>query len=132
MALIAACSTQKNAANNQSSTSSLYQKWQLVHIERIASEEAEQSQTNFREKNLFVTFSQEGKMSFNFDVNSCSGSFKEGANRSLSFNNTDFKCTLICCDTIKINYLSVKRYEIQKNMLRLYSDKEIFHLERAK
>lgn len=126
-----ACSSKKTTSQNQAD-GGLYRKWQLVHIEKTASEETMQSPVDYKSKKLFATFSKEGRMNFNLDANTCAGTFKEEANQTLVFNNTDFVCTKMCCDTIRLNYHEVKRYEVQKNTLKLFSDKEIFYFELVK
>lgn len=130
--MLLACSGKKNLSGKPTSNNSLYQKWQLVEVENTDPQEApSQPSIDYKSKKLFVTFSKNGQMSFNLDANSCSGTFKEEANQKLIFNSTDFLCTKICCDTIKLNYAAVKRYQIDKNRLMLYSDKQVFRFELA-
>ncbi|MFN3315636.1 MAG: hypothetical protein ACK40K_02405 [Raineya sp.] len=125
--LMTCSNIKKNNSRNQSEES-LYQKWQLESVESISSAS---KLTDYKSKNLFVTFTKDGRIDFNLDVNSCSGTFKEGANQTLVFNNTDFKCTQACCDSIKLNYHEVKKYKIEKNTLTLYSDTETFYFKLA-
>lgn len=128
LAFLMTCSNIKQNSSRNQSKGSLYQKWHLESVESISSAN---KLTAYEGKNFFVTFTKEGRIDFNFDVNSCSGTFKEGANQTLRFNNTDFKCTQACCDSIKLNYHEVKRYKIEKNTLRLYSDTETFYFKLA-
>ena len=131
--LIGSCSGKKSSTKNKTNQTSLYNRWELLAVgkkldENTLQTEAETNATSFRGKNLFVSFSKEGKINFNLDANSCSGTFKESADQTLVFNNIDFVCTKICCDTIRLNYHEVNRYKIEKNTLTLYSDTEVFVL----
>jgi len=119
--VLLSCATQKTTQQ----ATNLYRKWQLLTIDFSDKKPA----ISYKDKKLFVTFYKDGRMEFNLDVNSCSGKFKEGDNQTLSFNATDFVCTQACCDTIRLNYHEVKKYEISKDILKLYSDKEIFIFE---
>jgi len=121
--ILLSCVMQKTAQQ----PTDLYRKWQLIEVRNADTKTA----TNYKSKKLFATFYKDGKMEFNLDVNSCSGQFKEGESQTLTFNATDFVCTQACCDTIRLNYHEVKKYEIAKKTLKLYSDKELFIFELA-
>lgn len=138
--LLMACSSKKNIPQTQEKATqaekkgNLYQKWKLIKVWYYPEKEesAEVISVSYRDKNLFVEFSKDGRMNFNLDVNTCSATFKEGENQTLIFKATDFICTQICCDTIKLNYHEIKRYHFRKNFLILYTDRQSFEFELAK
>ena len=138
--LLIACSGKKNIpqtrekATQTEEKGNLYQKWKLVEVSYYPEEGeiAEVMSVSYRDKNLFIEFSKDGRMNFNLDVNNCSATFKEGENQTLIFKATDFICTQICCDTVKLNYHKIKRYKFYKNQLILHTDTESFDLELAK
>ena len=127
--LLLACS--KKSTSQSQKINELYQKWQLTDVERTSSEE-DAPKIDYKSKNLFLTFHKDGRIDFNLDVNACSGKFREEVNQRLIIKGTDIICTQACCDSVKLNYHEVKKYEINNKTLKLYTDKEIFHLELAR
>lgn len=120
--ILLACSASKTTS---ASMNTLYKRWQLVSV----TDKQTGKKQNFADKNLFVTFTKDNRLQFNLDVNSCEGKFVLSGKDEILMNPTDFVCTQACCDSIQINYIAVKRYEIEGKTLKLFSEKEIIELK---
>jgi hypothetical protein len=119
-----ACRGQKTLSQN-ASQANIYGKWQLVSI----TEKNSGKKQDFSEKSLFATFTTDNRLQYNLDVNGCEGKFTLVGKDEIQMKATDFVCTQACCDTIRINYIAVKRYEVKGKMLKLFSDTEIMELK---
>ncbi len=105
--------------------SKIYGRWQLISI----IDKTTNKKQDVTDKNLLVTFTTEQRLQFNLDVNSCEGKFTLVGSDGITMNATDFVCTQACCDTIRINYAAVKRYEVKGKILRLFSENEVLELK---
>ncbi|MCS6794562.1 MAG: hypothetical protein RMJ97_00480 [Raineya sp.] len=124
--LIVACQGKKTLSQSSSNTR-IYGKWQLISITQKNTNQKQ----DFSTKNLFATFTQDNRLQFNLDVNSCEGKFILVGKNEIQMQATDFVCTQACCDSIRVNYVAVKRYEIRGKTLKLFSDTEILELRKG-
>ncbi|PKQ68335.1 MULTISPECIES: META domain-containing protein [Raineya] len=115
----------KKTMSQSASQAKIYGKWQLVSI----TEKNTGKKQDFSDKSFFATFTQDGRLQYNLDVNGCEGKFSLVGKGEIQMNATDFVCTQACCDTVRINYVAVKRYEIQGKTLKLFSENEILEMK---
>ena len=103
----------------------IYHRWKLLSIKNLKTDKM----TDYTEKTYFISFDNNGEVSYSLDKNSCSGTYQLSGKGGISFSKDSFMCTQMCCDSINFNYIQVKKLEIKERKLILISENELFTFE---